>query len=73
MPRILQHCLHRPFLDETAGVEHTDAVAHLRDHAEVVADEEHGSVELGLELSDEVEHFRLDRRVEPGGGLIEDQ
>ena len=71
--RILEHRLDRAFLDEPAGVEHADAVAHLRDHAEVVADEEHGRVELGLELRDEVEHLGLDRRVEAGGGLVEDQ
>ena len=31
-----------PSSTSLAGVEHADALAHLRDHAEVVADEEHG-------------------------------
>ena len=48
VPRILQHVLDGSFLDESARVEHADAIAHLRDDAEVVADEEHRGVELGL-------------------------
>ena len=42
-------------------------------YAEVVADEEHRGVELGLELGDEIEHLRLDRRVEARRRLVEDQ
>ena len=71
--RILKHRLDRAFLDEPARVEHADARAHLRDDAEVVADEEHRRVELGLQLRDEVEHLGLDRRVEPGRRLVEDE
>ncbi len=73
MPRILEHRPDRPLLDEPAGVEHADAVAHLRDHAEVVADEEDGRVELGLEARDEIEHLGLDGRVEARRRLVEDQ
>ena len=73
MARVLEDRLDRALLDESPGVEHADAVAHLRDDAEVVADEEHGGVELGLELRDEVEHLRLDGRVEPGRRLVEDE
>jgi hypothetical protein len=57
----------------SARAQLADRVAHLRDHAEVVADEEHGRVELGLKLRDEVEHLRLDRGVETGRRLVEDQ
>ena len=71
--RVLEHVLDRALLDEPPGVEHADAIAHLRDHAEVVADEEHRRVELRLELRDEIEHLRLDRRVETGRRLVEDQ
>ena len=73
MARILEDGLDRAFLDEPAGVQHADAVAHLRDHPEVVADEQHRRLELGLELRDEIEDLGLDRRVETGGGLVEDQ
>ena len=41
--------------------------------AEVVADEQHRRVELGLQARDQVEHLRLDGRVEPGRRLVEDQ
>ena len=73
MTRILEHRLDGPLFDEPPGVEHADAVAHLRDHAEVVADEEHGGVQLRLEVRDEVEHLGLDGRVEAGRRLVEDQ
>ena len=73
MPRILEDRLDRAFLDEPARVEDADARAHLRDHAQVVADEEHRRVELLLELRNEVEHLGLDGRVEPGGRLVEDE
>ena len=73
MPRVVQHLLGRALLDHLAGVEDADLGAHLADHAEVVADEEHGRVELGLQLVDEVEHLGLDRRVEAGRRLVEDQ
>ena len=71
--RVVEHQLHRPLLDETARVEDADALAHLRDHAEVVADEERRGVELVLQVGDQVEHLRLDRRVEAGRRLVEDQ
>ena len=73
MSRVLQHRLDGPLLNEAACVEDADAIAHLRNDAEVVADEEHGGRELGLELSDEVEHLRLDRRIEPCGRLVENE
>ena len=73
MPRIVQDLLGRAFLDHLARVEHPDPRAHLADHAEVVADEQHGGMELGLESGDEVEHLGLDRGVEAGGRLVEDQ
>ena len=73
VPRVLEHRLDGTLLDEPAGVEDADAVAHLRDRAEVVADEEHRGLELRLELGDEVEDLRLDRRVEAGRRLVEDQ
>ena len=73
VPRIAQHLLGQALLHEAAGVEHADAVAHPRDHAEVVADEEHRRVQLGLQRLDQVEHLGLDRGVEPRGRLVEDQ
>ena len=63
----------RPLLDQPTRIEDADPRAHLRDDAEVVADEEHRGLELGLQGGDEVEHLRLDRRVEAGRGLVEDE
>ncbi len=60
-------------LDEAAGVEDADALAHLRDDREVVADEEDARPELLAQRGDEVEHLRLDRRVEAGRRLVEDE
>ena len=71
--RVLEDRVDEPLLDETAGVQHAHARTHLRDHAEVVADEEHGGRKLRLQLRDDVEHLRFNRRVEAGGRLVEDQ
>ena len=73
VPRVVEHVVDRALLDEPPGVQHADALAHLRDHLEVVADEEDARVELLAQHRDEVEHLRLDRRVQPGGRLVEDQ
>ena len=71
--RILEDRLDRSLLDEASRIEHADPGTHLGDHGEVVADEEDGRVELSLEPCYEIEHFGLYRRVEPGGGLVEDE
>ena len=42
-------------------------------HAEIVADEEIGQVELAPQLHEQVEHLRLDRDVERGDRLVADQ
>ena len=69
----VEHLARRSLLDQLAGVQHADAVAHLRDHAEVVADEQQRRVELGAQRRDQVEHLGLDGRVERGRRLVEDQ
>ncbi len=66
-------CWTGPSSTSRAGVEHADAVAHLRDDVEVVADEQDRRAELGAQRRDEVEHLGLDRRVEAGRRLVEDQ
>ena len=60
-------------LDDLARVHHPDPVAHRPDDAEVVGDQQDRRVGLGLERADEVEHARLDGRVEPGRRLVEDE
>ena len=50
-----------------------DPIAQRPDDPEVVGDEQDGGVGLGLERAHEVEHARLDGRVEPGRRLVEDE
>ena len=43
--RVVEDDPRRALLDQTAGVQHADAIAHLRDHRQVVADEQHARPE----------------------------
>ena len=70
---VLEHRRRVALLDDLAGVHHADAVAQGADDAEVVGDEQDRGVHLGLQRADEVEHARLDRGVEPGRRLVEDE
>ena len=70
---VLEDCGGVALLDDLARVHHPDPVAHRPDDAEVVGDEQDRRVHLGLQRADEVEHARLDRRVEPRGRLVEDE
>ena len=60
-------------LDHLAGVHHRHVVRRLRDHPEVVGDEQDAHPRLFLQLLDQVEDLRLDRHVERGGRLVGDQ
>ena len=71
--RVLEDVAGRALLDQPPGVEHADAVAHVGDDAEVVADEEHARAELLAQVRDEVEHLGLHGGVEARGRLVEDQ
>ena len=73
MPRIVQHPLRLALLDDAARVEDCDPVAHPRDEREVVRDEEDRGVDLVAKTRYQVEHLGLDRRVETGRRLVEDQ
>src|SRR5438876_477558 len=70
--RILEDRLDGPLFDEAPRVEDPHPGAHLGDHAEVVADEEHGRVELGLQTYNQIQYLRLDGRVESRRRLVED-
>ena len=73
MAWVVEHLPGGPFLDQLAGVQDPDAIAHLGDHAEVVADEQQRGPELVTQRRDQVEHLGLDGRVERGRRLVEDQ
>src|SRR5690606_1157810 len=63
----------RAELDDPTAVDHGDPVAHPRDDREIVAHEEPGDAERPAELAEKLEDARLDRDVEGGDGLIEDE
>ena len=62
-----------PDLHDLAEVHHGDAVGDVSDDREVVRDEEVREPELVLELDEQVDDLRLDRDVERGDRLVEDQ
>ena len=58
--------------DEAAEIHDRDAVADMRDHGEVVADEDIGQPEVALQIGEQVEHVGLDRDIERGDDLVAD-
>ena len=73
MARVGENLPHGAFLDQLATIHHADPVAHARDGAEVVADEEDRRVVPPAEIAHEVEHRGLHGDVEAGRGLVHDQ
>ncbi len=63
----------RALLDNAAGIQHRDRVAHALDHAEIVADEQQRQVPARAQVGEQVEDLRLDRDVERGRRLVEHQ
>jgi hypothetical protein len=63
--------LDRRLLDELPGAHHAHARAHVRDHREVVAHEEIGEVAVAPQVGEKVQHLGLDRDVEGGRGLVQ--
>src|SRR5215207_7366657 len=64
MARTGEDRLPAPGLDDAAEIHHGDAVAHVLDDAEVVADHDVGQPEGVLELEQEIDDLRPDRNVE---------
>ena len=56
-----------------ARVHHQDVVGGLRDHAQIVRDQDHADVELVLDPFDQLEDLGLDGDVERGRRLVGDQ
>lgn len=59
-------------LDDLASEHDRDAIAHVTDHAHVVADEEIAHAQLALQVFEEVEDLGLDGDIEGAGGLVAD-
>ncbi len=60
-------------LHHLAGIHHGDAVGDLRDHAEIVGDEQHRHAVRLLQLGELQQHLRLDGDVERRGRLVRQQ
>jgi len=52
---------------------HHQPLAHVGHHGEVVADHDEGEPVAAAHLLEEVQHLRLHRGVEGGGGFVEQQ
>ncbi|SCB34453.1 hypothetical protein GA0061099_1005182 [Bradyrhizobium yuanmingense] len=63
----------RRLLDDAAGIHHRDAVAILRDDAEVVADQHHGHAELAADRGEQLQDLCLNGGIERSGRLVRDQ
>ena len=59
-------------LHHAAIAQHGDAVGHVRDHGEVVGDEEQGGAVVAVQLAQQVEHLALAHHVERGRRLVGD-
>src|SRR6202023_197229 len=59
-------------LDDAPEIHHADAVRHVPDHGEVVADEEVGEAELVLQVAHQVEDLGLHGDIERGGRFVAD-
>ncbi len=60
-------------LDDPPAVHDVDEVAQTGHHPEVVGDHDHGRVQVGHQLLEQLQHLRLDGDVEGGGRLVADQ
>src|SRR3984893_17489840 len=71
-PRMTEQFAALGDLDDTAEIHHADAVGHMPDHGQIVADEKIGEAELVLQVAHQIEDLRLHRDIERGGRLVAD-
>ena len=72
-PGVLEQLARRGLLDDPARVHDDDLVGPVRHDPEVVGDEHHRHRALALLVREQVEDLRLDRHVEPRGGLVREE
>jgi hypothetical protein len=63
---------HGSGFDDASGVHDGDAIRRLGDHPEIVRDEQHGQLECGLHLTQQIEDLGLNRHVERRRRLVGD-
>ena len=73
MGRIIEDIADRTGLDNSARIHHRHAIAHARDHAEVMGDEQDRHVGVLLQFLEQVQILQLDRYVQGRRGLVGDQ
>ena len=59
-------------LDDAAEIHDGRAIGDVAHDAEIMADEEHGQLQLAAEFQEQVDDLGLDRHVERGNRLIAD-
>ena len=70
MSRRAENILPGSEFDDTSRIHYRDAASDLRNHSEIVRDEEHGQAELGTQLREQFEDLRLNRHVKCCGRLV---
>src|SRR5580658_7779110 len=67
-----EHGLARSLFDDLAGAHDDHAVAQEAHHVKVVRNEKVAHAKARLEILKKIEHHRLNRNVQGGGWLVED-
>ena len=67
-----EHRARRTLFDDASGVHDCDAIGELRDHAEIVGDEDHRGAAVAAALAQQFENLRLHGDVERGRRLVGD-
>ncbi len=70
---IVEKDINRGSLNDPAGVHDRDPVSHLRDHPEVMGDQQDAHAVLLLEIPQQGEYLGLNRHVERGRRLVRDE
>ena len=63
----------RAQLNQVARIHHSHAVCHLRNHGQVVGDEEHGQAKLSPQFGQQFEDLCLNGYVKRGSWLVGDE
>ena len=69
----MKNLIDRALFHDAAEIHHHHIARHLRDHAEVVGDEDDGGVVFVLKLTQQGQHLRLGGHVDGRRRLIGDQ
>ena len=71
--RVVEDGAGRAAFHDAAAIHDLHIVGEAGDHAHVMGDPDHRHAQLALEVAHQVQHLRLHRHVQRGGGLVGDQ